>query len=213
MIEDAAAVEARGALLLTLRQAGIRDVDVLRSIETIPREAFVSFRLRDLAGRNCPLPIPCGQTMEAPGALASMLEALELHPSHRVLEVGAGSGYLTAVLSRLAREVVAFERFRSLAVEARARLEQMEIVNATVFCGDGLAAPSAHGRFDRAIVSGCLPEPPPDVLAALAPDGLLVCALAAGQGEQLTLVRADGARRPLWPVRLGPALSGTAAAL
>ena len=120
--QPATAVEARGALLLALRQAGVRDVDVLRAIETVQREIFTPFALRDLAQRNCALPIACGQTMEAPGDLAAMLEALQIQPGHRVMEIGAGSGYSTAVLARLARDVVAFERFRSLSVEANARL-------------------------------------------------------------------------------------------
>ena len=79
------------------------EANVLRAIETVPREIFVPHRLRDLAARNCPLPIACGQTMEAPGDLAAMLEALDLQSTHRVLEVGAGSGYSTAVLSRLGK--------------------------------------------------------------------------------------------------------------
>ena len=218
--QAASAVEARGALLLALRQAGVRDVDVLRAIETVQREIFTPFALRDLAQRNCPLPIACGQTMEAPGDLAEMLDALQLDASHRVLEIGAGSGYSTAVLSRLVREVVSFERFNSLAVEASARLEQLGVVNAVVHCADGLAAPEKFGRFDRIIVHARLPAPDLRLIGALAPGGLMLCALpderVQGQhvGEHCALLHADGAVvRRFRAGRFGPALAGVAAAL
>jgi len=214
--QPASSVEARGALLLSLRQAGVRDVDVLRAIETVQREIFVPFALRDLAQRNCPLPIACGQTMEAPGDLAGMLEALQLDPSHRVLEIGAGSGYSTAVLSRLVREVVSFERFRSLSVEARARLEQLGVVNAVVHCDDGLAAPEKYGRFDRIVAHVKLQAPDARLLGALAPNGRLVCALPtkSGQGADLCIVVAP--QGDVWRLRqsrLGAALAGVAGAL
>ncbi|HPG02133.1 MAG: protein-L-isoaspartate(D-aspartate) O-methyltransferase [Hyphomicrobiales bacterium] len=214
--QPATAVEARGALLLALRQAGVRDVDVLRAIETVQREIFTPFALRDLAQRNCALPIACGQTMEAPGDLAAMLEALQIQPGHRVMEIGAGSGYSTAVLARLASEVVAFERFRSLSVEANARLQQLGVGNAIVHCADGLAAPETFGRFDRILAHVRLDAPDPRLIGALAPNGRLVCALPAkvGQGGDLCIVVApQGDVWRLRPSRLGAALSGVAAAL
>lgn len=214
------AVEAKGALLLALRQAGVRDVNVLRAVETVPREIFVPYRLRDLAQRNCPLPIACGQTMEAPAALATALEALDLQPSHRVLEIGAGSGYSTAVLARLARETVSFERFNSLALEARARLDQMAVANARILCGDGLAAPEALGRFDRIVAHALFDAPPRSLLGALAPDGRLACALGQGaaggsarRGELCAIDAAGGVVRRLAPSDLAPVLAGVAAVL
>lgn len=214
--QPASAVEARGALLLALRQAGVRDLDVLRAIETVQREIFTPFALRDLAQRNCPLPIACGQTMEAPGDLGEMLDALQLDASHRLLEIGAGSGYSTAVLSRLVREVVSFERFRSLGVEARARLEQLGVVNATVHWADGLAAPEKFGRFDRILVHARLPAPDARLLGALAPAGLMLCGLPdeGGQGDHCALLHADGGVvRTFRAGRFGAALAGVAAAL
>jgi protein-L-isoaspartate(D-aspartate) O-methyltransferase len=212
--EDASAVEARGALVLALRQAGVRDVDVLRAIETVPREIFVPYRLRDLAARNCALPIACGQTMAAPRDLAAMLEALQLHPSHRVMEIGAGSGYATTVLARIAREVVSFERFHALALEARMRLDQLGVINAAVLCADGFAEPERHGRFDRIIVHACLNETPTRLLGALAPDGLLVCAMTDQSGAQdVAILSAGGDARRMGPIRLGAALGGPARAL
>lgn len=218
--QPASAVEARGALLLALRRAGVRDLDVLRAIETTPRDIFTPFALRDLAQRNCPLPIACGQTMEAPGDLAEMLDALQLDASHRLLEIGSGSGYSTAVLSRLVREVVSFERFRSLAVEARARLEQLGVVNAAVHFADGLAEPETHGRFDRIVVHARLPAPDVRLGGALAPGGLMLCALPdqGGPGthmrEHCALLHADGSLvRTFRAGRFGAALAGVAAAL
>lgn len=213
---DANAFQARGALLLALRQAGVRDVNVLRAIETVQREIFVPFALRDLAQRNCILPLACGQTMEAPGDLAVMLEALQLEPGQRVMEIGAGSGYSTAVLSRLVREVVSFERFRSLSVEANARLAQLGVANAVVHCADGLAAPETFGRFDRILVHALLPAPDARLTGALEPRGLMLCALPdeTGQGGHCALVHADRSwMRTFHAGRFAPALEGVAAAL
>lgn len=216
MSEAAKAVAARGALLLALRQAGVRDVDVLRAIETVQREIFVPFTLRDIAQRDCPLPIACGQTMEAPGVLARMLEALQLEPDHRVMEIGAGSGYSTAVLARLVREVVSFERFRALSHEARARLERLGIVNAAIHFADGLAEPERYGRFDRIIVHARLPAPDTRLIGALAPGGLLLCALPdeAGEGEVCAILQADGGTvRSFHAGRFCAAIAGAALAL
>jgi len=214
--QPAGAEEARGALLLALRQAGVRDVDVLRAIELTPREIFTPFSLRDLAQRNCPLPIACGQTMEAPGDLAQMLEALQLDPAHRLLEIGAGSGYSTAVLSRLVREVVSFERFRTLCVEAKARLDQLGVGNAVVHWADGLAEAERFGRFDRIFVHARLPRPDSRLAGALAPGGLLLCALPGetGEGDRCALLHADGSLvRAFRAGRFGAALSGVSGGL
>src|SRR5947209_13943797 len=118
-------IENRAALLLKLRIQGIRNVDVLRAIETIPREMFVPHQFADLAQRDLPLPIACGQTMSEPSLVAGMLEALDLNGNHRVLEIGTGSGYVTAILAILAKNVVSIERFHTLASGARTRLESL----------------------------------------------------------------------------------------
>src|SRR4051812_24298951 len=114
-------IENRAALLLKLRTQGIRNIDVLRAIETIPRETFVPHQLADLAQRDLPLPIACGQTMSEPSLVARMLEALDVRHDHRVLEIGTGSGYVTAILAILARQVVSIERFHTLANGALTR--------------------------------------------------------------------------------------------
>jgi protein-L-isoaspartate(D-aspartate) O-methyltransferase len=177
-----AAIDNRGALLLKLRTQGIRNTDVLRAIETIPREAFVPHQLADLAQRDLPLPIACGQTMSEPSLVARMLEALDVGREHRVLEIGTGSGYVTAILANLARQVVSIDRFHTLAAGARTRLQALGINNAEILCGDGLASAIA-GPFDRILVHLSLDELAASLTGVLAADGLLVCGQCARQGS------------------------------
>ena len=192
MIESwRASPEERGALLLAIRRAGVRDLSVLRAIEATPREAFTPYRYRDLANRNISLPIGCGQTMTRPVDLVRRIAALGVDQGHRVLDVGPGSGYGTAILSRLAREVVALERYRALAIEAAAHVAALALANVRVLHGDGLAPEPELGRFDRIFVEAALVAPPPALLAALAPDGVLLYAKAAPDARQrlIKLVR------------------------
>jgi protein-L-isoaspartate(D-aspartate) O-methyltransferase len=182
------AIENRGALLLKLRTQGIRNTDVLRAIETIPREAFVPHQLADLAARDLPLPIACGQTMSQPSLVARMLEALDIHREHRVLEIGTGSGYVTAVLASLASKVVSIERFHTLATGARTRSERLGFTNIEIICGDALAAEIA-GPFDRILAHLCFDEAPASLLSLLAADGVLICGRSSGQGSDVSLLR------------------------
>src|SRR5690242_7291990 len=121
---------------LTLRRRGISDQTVLRTMEEVPRELFVEASDREGAYRDSALPIACGQTISQPFVVAYMTEQLQLQKSHRVLEIGAGSGYQAAVLSKLAREVLTVERYRKLADAARARLEKLDCHNVEVMLGD-----------------------------------------------------------------------------
>ena len=140
------------AFLLRLRIKGVRDLAVLRALETVPRELFVPHRYADLAGKDVALPIPCGQVMSEPFVVARMAEALQLKATSRVLEIGGGSGYACAILARLARDIVSVERYRGLADQARAHLEALGIANVTVLWGDGRALPPDAGPFDRVVV-------------------------------------------------------------
>lgn len=222
---DVRTIEERAALLLRLRRVGVRDLSIMRAFETTPREAFAPYRFRDLAGRNIALPIGCGQTMPAPAELARRLEALAIEPHHRVLEIGTGSGYGAAVLSRLAREVVTFERYATLASEARGRLGELEARNVEAIFGDGLAAGAAPGMFDRIVLHMSFRETPPRwLLDALAHGGLAIFGRigpATEEGvrapERLRRLRRDGgalwSEADLGPCRLGAALQGTARAL
>src|SRR5690348_18484023 len=124
---------------LALRRRGISDQAVLRAMEEVPRENFVTANFIDSAYADQALPIECGQTISQPFVVAYMTEQLDVAPSHRVLEIGTGSGYQTAVLSRLAKEVVSVERFRTLAAAARERLARLGCGNVEIVTGDGLA--------------------------------------------------------------------------
>src|SRR6516225_11830887 len=126
---------------LNLRRRGISDQAVLRAMEEVPRELFVEAADRANAYRDSALGIACGQTISQPFVVAYMTEQLQLQKQHRVLEIGTGSGYQAAVLSKLAREVLTVERYRKLADAARARLEELGCHHVGVMLGDGLNRP------------------------------------------------------------------------
>lgn len=174
----AVAVEERAALLLALRRAGVRDIAIMRAFEAAPREAFAPYKFRDLANNNMSLPLGCGQTMSRPSDLARRIEALRVGREHRVLEVGAGSGYGTAILARLAREVVTLERFATLSIEAARRLAGLGVDNVSVLHADGLAPDPELGDFDRIIINAALEEAPAALLRRLTPGGALVYVLS-----------------------------------
>lgn len=184
--------EAVAEFLLGLRAKGVRDLAVLRALEAVPREHFVSHRYADLAARDVALPIACGQTMSEPFVIARMLEALALTPASRVLEIGAGSGYTTALLARLSLEVLSIERYHGLVTQARARLDALGLGNAAVVWGDGLAVPPAAESFDRLVVHGLLDEVPATLIDRVAADGIVIYAklLPAGGAMRQHLVRA-----------------------
>lgn len=176
--EDAAAArgEEKAAFLLRLRSSGIRDLDLLRALEKVPREMFVPHRFVDLARRDLALPIGCGQTLSEPSLVARMIAALGVSREHRVLEIGTGSGYATAILAEIGAQVISIERFQTLAIAARLRLERLGKQNVEVIFADGLAVPAAVGLFDRILIHARLDEVPPDLVALLAEDGRIVVA-------------------------------------
>src|ERR1700682_2846145 len=145
---------------LNLRRRGISDQAVLRAMEEIPRDRFVEAADRADAYRDSALAIACGQTISQPFVVAYMTEQLQLQPSHRVLEIGTGSGYPTAILSKLCRDVVTIERFRTLADCARVRLEKLGCDNVEVMLGDGFDVPENLGHFDRIMVNAAMTEIP-----------------------------------------------------
>src|ERR1700761_3333986 len=145
---------------LALRRRGISDQSVLRAMDEVPREHFVSSELIDSAYADHALPIACGQTISQPYVVAYMTEQLEIAPQHHVLEIGTGSGYQAAVLSRLARDVVSIERYRTLADTARERLKTLGYGNVAVIAGDGFAGAPAQAPFDRIIVTAAADDVP-----------------------------------------------------
>lgn len=201
LADDAA--EAKAAFHLRMRARGIQDIRVLRAFELVPRQAFVPHRYLDLAQRDLALPIGCGQTLLEPWLVARLIEAAKIERKHRVLEIGAGTGYATAILSHLAADVISLERYQSLAIAAQARLEAQGIENATVVWGDGLALPASLDPVDRIIAHG-LVDPVPDSLTdRLAEGGILVCARPATAGQAVTRV-AKGPDGTLAWTALGP---------
>jgi len=166
--------ESRAAFLLRLRSSGIRDLALLRALEKVPRELFIPEGCAALANSDLALPLECGQTMTAPVLIAHMIEKLSVLPRHRVLEIGTGSGYAAAVLSHIAREIVSFERFASLAEPARGRLAALRRDNVLVVTGDGCAVPPESGTFDRILLHGACREIPETLMQRLAVDGLIL---------------------------------------
>jgi len=199
---------------LTLRRRGISDQAVLRAMEEVPREAFVEGVDRADAYRDSALGIACGQTISQPFVVAYMTEQLQLQKSHRVLEIGTGSGYQAAVLSRLAGQVVTIERFRTLADGARKRLQELGYDNVEIILGDGLNLPDELGKFDRIIVTAAMEKIPDSLAEHLASEGILIAPVGPQHGIQ-TLVRlvrtgAGFDQRELVDVRFVPALPGIA---
>src|SRR6478736_8558299 len=145
---------------LTLRRRGISDQAVLRTMEEVPREAFVEKGDLAYAYRDSALGIACGQTISQPFVVAYMSEQLGVQKQHRVLEIGTGSGYQAAVLSKLCREVVSIERYRKLADSARKRLQKLGYGNVEVILGDGYDIPENLGSFDRIIVTAAMEQIP-----------------------------------------------------
>ena len=204
----------RMEFLLTLRRRGIGDQAVLRAMDEVPRERFVEPAFADTAYADRALPIACGQTISQPYVVAYMTEQLGVHPHHRVLEVGTGSGYQAAVLSRLAREVVSIERYRTLADRARERLRALGLDNVEVIVGDGLAGVPARAPYDRIIVTAAAEHAPQSLIDQLADNGAMILPLGPPSGAQhivkLTKSSTGIARENLIAVRFVPLLPGQA---
>lgn len=200
---------------LTLRRRGVSDLAVLRAMEEIPREMFVQPADRDDAYRDSALGIACGQTISQPFVVAYMTEQLKVQKAHRVLEIGTGSGYQAAILSRLCREVLTVERYRTLADAARALLKKLGYENVEVMLGDGFDLTGVTGTFDRIMVTAAMEQIPASLTDRLEqPGGILIAPVGPHHGTQtlVRLVRTDSGleRKELVDVRFVPALPGIA---
>ncbi len=200
--------------LLTLRRRGIADQAVLRAMDEVPREFFVETAFVGSAYADQALPIACGQTISQPYVVAYMTEQLDVGPTHRVLEIGTGSGYQAAVLSRLAREVVTIERYRTLADQARERLKALGYDNVEVVAGDGFKGMPERAPFDRIIITAAAETIPETLMAQLADGGIMILPLGSHEGSQhiikLTKLQTGTQRENLIPVRFVPMLPGQA---
>jgi protein-L-isoaspartate(D-aspartate) O-methyltransferase len=204
----------RMQFLLDLRRRGIMDADVLRAMDEVPREQFVAPNQVKSAYSDRAMPIPCGQSISQPYIVAYMTEQLDAEPQHRALEIGTGSGYQAAVLSRLVKHVTSIERYRTLAESARKRLAALGCDNVDVIVGDGLAGAPERAPFDRIIVTAAAEQIPEALLEQLVVGGTMILPLGRHGGSQ-SLVRLtrteDGfTRDDLIGVRFVPLLPGKA---
>lgn len=166
--------EYRARLVLDLRGDGIADDRVLAAVETVPREMFVPRAFQHQAWENVALPIDCGQTISQPAVVARMTEALDVDERMKVLEIGTGSGYQTAILSHLCRRVYTIERHRELLGQAEERLTALRRRNVTARLGDGSRGWPEQAPFERILVTAAAIDIPPRLSSQLAVGGVMV---------------------------------------
>jgi protein-L-isoaspartate(D-aspartate) O-methyltransferase len=172
------------ALLMELRKQGVSDARVLEALERTPRDIFVDEPFLHAAYDNSALPIPCGQTISQPYIVALSTSALDLEPQHRVLEIGTGSGYQAAVLSRLCRRVYSVERHRPLQLVAEQRFKLLRIENISTRLGDGFKGWPEQAPFDRILLTAAVAEVPSVLFEQLKPGGILVAPIGETAGTE-----------------------------
>ena len=206
--------ERAGRLILALRRQGVTDARVLGAMEGVDRALFVHEKFLDQAWEDQALPIDCAQTISQPFIVGLMTQALDVQPRHRVLEIGTGSGYQCAVLSRMARFVYSVERYKSLLTEAEAKLKQLGVDNVFTRHGDGGQGWLEQAPFDRIMVTAASPTEPTELLKQLKPNGVLVAPVGRTSVQMLHryVGQGDGAfrRESLTEVRFVPLVEGTA---
>ncbi|MGO8952920.1 MAG: protein-L-isoaspartate(D-aspartate) O-methyltransferase [Rhodomicrobium sp.] len=196
-------------LLRCLQRNGISDPRVLDAIARTPREDFISIAgLKARAYADEALPIECEQTISQPYIVAYMTERLHVTADHDVLEIGTGSGYQAAILSKLARHVYTMEIYRELHLSAAARFAELGLTNVTAIQGDGTKGWPEPRLFDRVIVTAAAAEVPEILLDQLAPCGFLVIPVGSRDGQRIMLITRGGrvAYQTLLPVRFVPLL-------
>jgi protein-L-isoaspartate(D-aspartate) O-methyltransferase len=204
----------RAKLILSLRSSGVTDAAVLKAIEDTPRHLFVPELFQARAWEDSALPIACGQTISQPQIVGLMTQALQLQARSRVLEIGAGSGYQTVVLAKIARYVYTVERYRTLLSEAEKRIKALGLLNVISRFGDGSEGWPEQAPFDRILVTAATPEEPVRLLAQLKPNGVLVAPVGRGAVQSLRRYVGDGkgsfVKEELGDVRFVPLLPGVA---
>jgi len=182
----------RARLVDELQAKGIRDLAVLRAVSQVPRHLFVPGSVRHRAYEDSALPIGGGQTISQPWVQARYLEALQLTGRERVLEIGTGSGYQTALLALVADTVFSVERLQGLAAEARSALATAGLSNVTVLVGDGTLGWRPFAPYDAILVSAASPQVPAPLLEQLAPGGRLVIPIGDRDAQVLHFIRREG---------------------
>ena len=161
--------------IMTLRRRGVTDPKVLAAMESVPREKFLDGLFKPRAYEDVPLPIACGQTISQPTVVGKMTQALEISPRHKVLEIGTGSGYQAAILSKLARRVYTIERHKPLARRAESLFQELNLGNIVTLTGDGSLGLPAQAPFDRIILTAAAEDPPSPLWPSLRLAGLWCC--------------------------------------
>ena len=198
---------ARRRLVETLQDKGIKDLAVLRAIDQVPRHLFVPASVRHRAYEDSALPIGNSQTISQPYVHARAVEQLMLSGRERVLEIGTGSAYQTALLAELASQVFSVERYPALLDKARAMISQLQIRNVSFLLGDGTLGWREYAPYDAIVVSAGAPHVPPALEAQLTEGGRLLIPLGDREEQMLTLLIKRGAgleRRDICPVRFVP---------
>jgi len=199
-------------MIMSLRGRSISDTRILRAMEGVPRRAFVPLNLQDKAYHNQDQPIACGQSLSDPFTVAVMSQMLEVEPDHKLLEIGTGSGYHSAVLSKVTKRVYSVERYKQLIAEAEARLQGLGIYNVVIRHGDGRYGWKGQAPYDRIIVTCGLIAAPEMLLDQLAPSGILIASID-GQLTKFTKARSRISETILLPLSLPIIESGKSKSL
>jgi protein-L-isoaspartate(D-aspartate) O-methyltransferase len=189
LLSDRFAAERHAMVETQLRARGIRDQQLLNAMASVPRHEFLDPRYRGQAYEDHPLPIAAGQTISQPYIVALMLELLQLDASSKVLEIGTGSGYQTAVLSKIAGHVYSVERHPELARQAAETLSLLGLSNISVVTGDGSLGLAEHAPFDAIVVSAAAAEIPPALFEQLREGGRMIIPVGPPEAQELQLVR------------------------
>jgi protein-L-isoaspartate(D-aspartate) O-methyltransferase len=179
----------RRAMIETIRDKGIQSLEVLRAFDLVPRHVFVPPAVAQRAYEDAAIPIGFGQTISQPSIQALYLQVLQLQPGDRVLEVGTGSGYQTALLAELVRHVYSIERIRELSARARDILDRLRYTNVALLVGDGTIGWSRYAAYDAILVAAGAPDVPPALVDQLAPGGRLLIPLGDRVAQKLTLIQ------------------------
>ncbi|MBX3580859.1 MAG: protein-L-isoaspartate(D-aspartate) O-methyltransferase [Rhizobiaceae bacterium] len=209
--------EAFASFLLRLRGKGIVARELVSAFEATPRHLFVPDRWQSVAWSEGMIPIECGEAIEGPDLQAQIIASLAIEPGHRVLEVGTGSGFTAAVMSRLSARVLTLERYKTLTELARQRFEALGITNAFARQADGSQGLPAEGPFDRIVVWAAFDSLPRNFTEQLASNGVMIAPIGAEEQPQtlakLTKIGSRFEREDVGTVRLQPIIRGVAAAI
>ena len=204
--------EQKMQFILSIRSKGVVDNNVLKALETVNREQFLKGLFVQRAYEDTPLPIECGQTISQPSIVGLMTQALRITNRDKILEIGTGSGYQTAILSKLARRIYSVERFKPLYEQAREIFRKLQLNNITSVWGDGSQGVVEQQPFDRIIVTAAAEDPPPTLLNQLKIGGIMV--IPVGQSDEIQkLIRVERTEKnfkyeDLCDVRFVPLLEG-----